>query len=79
MTDINDEIKEMVVDLKRNYRLKLPDGIIIPTAIYLDLSLIVADQGYKKAEQLNLSSKENLDNSQLWGAIKINHIHTLCK
>jgi len=52
--DINDEIKDMVIDLKRKYRLKLPDGIIIATAIYLDLPLITADQEFKKAEQLNL-------------------------
>jgi predicted nucleic acid-binding protein len=52
--DINDEIKEIVIDLKRKYRLKLPDGIIISTAMYLDLPLISADQEFKKAEELNL-------------------------
>ena len=52
--DINDEIKEMVINLKRKYRLKLPDGIIISTAMYLDLPLISADQEFKKAEALNL-------------------------
>jgi predicted nucleic acid-binding protein len=52
--DINDEIKDMVIDLKRNHRLKLPDCIIIATALYLDLPLITADQEFKKAEQLNL-------------------------
>jgi predicted nucleic acid-binding protein len=44
----------MVIDLKRKYRFKLPDGIIIATAIYLDLPLITADQEFKKTEQLNL-------------------------
>lgn len=52
--DINEEIKDMVIDLKRNHRLKLPDCIIIATALYLDLPLITADQEFKKAEQLNL-------------------------
>lgn len=52
--DINDEIKDMVINLKRKYHLKLPDGIIIATAIYLDLPLITADQEFKKVEQLNL-------------------------
>lgn len=52
--DINDEIKDMVIDLKRKYRLKLPDGIIIATAIYLDLPLITADKEFKKVEQINL-------------------------
>ena len=40
--------------LKQKYRLKLPDGIIIATALYLDLPLITADHDFKKAEQLNL-------------------------
>ena len=52
--DINDEIKEKVIELKRKYRLKLPDGVIIATAMYLDLPLISADQEFKKAEALNL-------------------------
>ena len=33
---------------------KLPDGIIIATAIYLDLPLVSADQEFKKAEILDL-------------------------
>jgi predicted nucleic acid-binding protein len=52
--DISDEIKDKVIDLKRKYHYKLPDGIIIATALYLDLPLITADQDFKKAEQLNL-------------------------
>jgi len=44
----------MVIDLKRKHRLKLPDSIIIATAIYLDLPLITADQEFKKVDQLNL-------------------------
>jgi hypothetical protein len=52
--DINDEIKDKVIDLKRRFRFKLPDAIIISTAIYLDLPLITADQDFKKAEELNL-------------------------
>lgn len=52
--DINDEIKEWVIELKRKNHFKLPDGIIIATAIYLDLPLITADQDFKKAELLNL-------------------------
>jgi len=52
--DINDEIKDKVIDLKRRFRIKLPDAIIIATAIYLDLPLITADQDFKKVEELNL-------------------------
>ena len=52
--DVNDEIKDMVVEFKRRYHFKLPDAIIITTAIYLDLPLITADQQFKKARELNL-------------------------
>ena len=52
--DINDEIKQLVIDLKRKYHFKLPDGIIISTALYLDLPLITADHDFKKADSLNL-------------------------
>jgi predicted nucleic acid-binding protein len=52
--DINDEIKEMVVAMKKRYRFKLPDAIIIATSIYLDLPLITADMEFKKAEEINL-------------------------
>jgi len=33
---------------------ELPDGIIIATALYLDLPLITADQDFKKPDTLNL-------------------------
>ncbi|MBP7058590.1 type II toxin-antitoxin system VapC family toxin [Candidatus Gracilibacteria bacterium] len=52
--DINDEIKELVIELKKKNHFKIPDGIIIATAIYLDLPLITADQDFKKADLLNL-------------------------
>jgi predicted nucleic acid-binding protein len=52
--DINDEIKDLVINLKRKYHFKLPDGIIISTALYLDLPFITADQDFRKAESLNL-------------------------
>ena len=44
--DINEEIKDIVIDLKRKQQFKLPDGIIIATALYLDLPLITADQDF---------------------------------
>lgn len=52
--DINDEIKEMVVEMKKRYRFKLPDAIIIATSLYLDLPLITADLEFQKAEEINL-------------------------
>jgi predicted nucleic acid-binding protein len=53
--DINEEIKDIVIDLKRKQQFKLPDGIIIATALYLDLPLITADQDFKNWIHLILS------------------------
>nr|MBI1230810.1 PIN domain-containing protein [Cytophagales bacterium] len=49
--DINDQIKEAVIVLKQKYRLKLPDGIILGTSIYLGLPVISADGGFKRVEE----------------------------
>jgi len=52
--DINDEIKDIVIDLRRKHNFKHPDSIIISTAIYLDLPLITADLDFGRAETLNV-------------------------
>ena len=52
--DINEEIKYIVIELKKKHHFKLPDAIIIATALYLDLPLITADQDFRKADTLNL-------------------------
>jgi hypothetical protein len=52
--DINAEIKKIVVGLRQQYKLKLPDCIVAASAIYLDLPLITADSDFKKIEGLNL-------------------------
>lgn len=52
--DINEEIKNEVISLKHKYNFKLPDSIIIATALFIDLPLITADKDFKKADELNL-------------------------
>ena len=52
--DINAPIKQKTIQLRRQYKIKLPDSIIMATAIYLDLPIITADDGFKKVEELNL-------------------------
>ncbi len=49
--DINEQIKEAVIALKHKYRLKLPDGIILGTSIYLGLPVISADSDFKRIEE----------------------------
>jgi len=41
--DFNQGIKDIAIDLRRNYKLKLPDAIIAATAIFLGIPLISAD------------------------------------
>ena len=52
--DINDEIKAKVIHLRKTWKLKLPDCIIIASSLYLNLPLITADEDFKRVEELNL-------------------------
>ena len=52
--DINNQIKDQVIELRKDYHLKLPDCIIIASSIYLDVPIITADTGFKKVEELDL-------------------------
>jgi predicted nucleic acid-binding protein len=52
--DINDDIKTKVVLLRKKWKLKLPDCIIIASSLYLNLPLITADEDFKRIEELNL-------------------------
>ena len=52
--DINDDIKSRVIHLRKKWKLKLPDSIIIASSLYLNLPLITADEEFKKVEELNL-------------------------
>lgn len=52
--DINNSIKQEVINLRRSYSIKIPDCIVAATAIYMDLPLITSDKGFNKIEELNL-------------------------
>jgi len=55
VVNINKMIKEEVVRLRTLYNTKLPDTIIMASSIYMDLPIVTADAGFKKAEEeLNL-------------------------
>lgn len=46
----NKEIKENTISVRKDYKMKLPDSMILATAEYCGLSLFTADKGFKKAE-----------------------------
>jgi predicted nucleic acid-binding protein len=52
--DINNRIKEQVIELRKSYQVKLPDCIIMASSIYLDVPMITADSDFKKVKELDL-------------------------
>ncbi|MBI2470502.1 MAG: type II toxin-antitoxin system VapC family toxin [Planctomycetes bacterium] len=51
----NDVVWDQAIKLKRNYKIKLPDAIIIATAIYLKVPFLAADKEFLKvSEEIDL-------------------------
>ena len=49
-----DTINEITIDLKRKYRIKLPDALIAASAIMLGIPLLTFDKGFSKIKELDL-------------------------
>ena len=45
-------IKELTIELKQKFSIKLPDAIIAATAKYYDIPLLTADKDFKKLESV---------------------------
>lgn len=56
--NINNVIKEETIRIRKSYNTKLPDSIIIASALYLDFPLITADSDFRKVEELALIQYE---------------------
>ena len=56
---INNAVKQETIKVRKIYNTKLPDSIIIATALYLDLPLITSDIEFKKVNELALIHYEN--------------------
>ena len=52
--DINNQIKEEVINIKQSRKIKLPDSIILATSKYLNIPVISADSDFGKAEEVNV-------------------------
>lgn len=50
--DLNEGIKNITIDLRRKYKLKLPDAVIAATAIFFGIPLISADSHFDKIVDL---------------------------
>jgi len=57
--NINNAVKQETIRLRKTYNTKLPDTIIIATALYLDLPLITSDAEFKKVDELTMIHYEN--------------------
>jgi len=54
VVDINKEIKNKAVEIRRQHNLKLPDAIISGTAAYLKLPFMTSDKDFKRLDEINL-------------------------
>ena len=50
----NNEIKERAIKLRHKKKLKLPDALIVATAMWIDLPFITADKDFKNISGLKL-------------------------
>ncbi|MFN5630167.1 MAG: type II toxin-antitoxin system VapC family toxin [Bacteroidota bacterium] len=48
------KLKEQTIQLKRKYKLKLPDSIIAATSLIYKLPLVTADKEFSKIKELDL-------------------------
>lgn len=52
--DLKHEIKELTIDMRRKYKLKLPDSIIAASAFSQKLPLLTSDKEFRKIEELEI-------------------------
>lgn len=50
----NNDIKEKTISIRHTNRLKLPDALIVSTAIWIGFPFVTADKDFKNIENLNL-------------------------
>ncbi|MBR5344918.1 MAG: type II toxin-antitoxin system VapC family toxin [Clostridia bacterium] len=57
---LNEKITEAAIHLRREHHTKLPDAIIAATAVCNELTLLTADTGFSKINELSLVSIQPL-------------------
>jgi predicted nucleic acid-binding protein len=51
IVDLELGIKELAISTRKNYKLRLPDSIIVASALFLDIPFITADKGLQRLEE----------------------------
>jgi len=54
VVSLDQSIKELVIQMRRKYSLKIPDAIVAATSINLGIPLVTADKGFKKIQELSI-------------------------
>lgn len=52
--DINSMIKKTVIELRKSYKIKLPDAIVAASSHFLNLPLMTGDKDLSKLTELNI-------------------------
>ena len=60
---LTNPIKQETIRIRQLYKIKLPDAIIAATAIVEGLTLVTADKGFKKIENLSLILLDVIQNN----------------
>ncbi len=51
---INESIKEVAIQMRRKYKVKLPDAIIAATSFFLNVPVITTDSDFTRIEGLDI-------------------------
>lgn len=60
--NLNTDIKNKAITIRRKHKLKLPDVVILATANSMDIPLITADLDFKKVKSANIIIYEGDEN-----------------
>lgn len=60
IVDINNRIKDEVIAIRSMAKIKLPDSIILGTSAYLNIPVITSDQGFNKADKMDVIYYEKM-------------------
>jgi len=52
--NLTSEIKELTIEFRKKYKLKLPDSIIAASAYYHKIPLLTSDKAFQKLDELNI-------------------------
>lgn len=54
IVDIKSNIKDLTAEIRREYKIKIPDAIIAATAKNLSIPLVTADKGFNKIKDASI-------------------------